>query len=474
MWQPLANDRQRLAGIRQLPAHQHHQAESKEEEHQPAEAVLNSDHFVVGGKNVFTPPSEIVMLMRRVVRVRFVMGVNRSRSVHFRRKLRWLISEEKPSLQSEKFQITRENARWSPACGVRNFSVQNEPNARAIIHLDMDCFYAAIEVRDRPSLRCKPVGVGGARERRGVLTTCNYEARNFGVRSAMPTFMALQRCPDLIVLPTRFDVYRREAAIIRGILYQFTSTIEPLSLDEAYIDVSVHATAPAALAQEIRTAIFRTTKLTSSAGIGPNKLIAKIASEINKPNGQFEVRPEQVADFMKDLPVRKIWGIGEKSERKLEELGVKTCGELQRFSRPELVNVFGKFGLELYELCRGIDYRPVEPDRPRKSLSTEETFAVDLATLDQCEEKLEELFQDVMADLAQKESTREVTKIFVKLKFNDFTRTTAERAGLPPALQNFGSLLAEAFARTGKPVRLIGLGVRFSEAAPESTQMDLL
>ncbi|HEX3421396.1 MAG TPA: DNA polymerase IV, partial [Candidatus Udaeobacter sp.] len=232
----------------------------------------------------------------------------------------------------------------------------------------MDCFYAAIEMRDRPSLRGKPVGVGGARERRGVLTTCNYEARKFGVHSAMPTFMALQRCPNLIVLPTRFDVYRREAVIIRGILYQFTSIIEPLSLDEAYLDVTSHPSAPAALAQEIRSAIFRTTKLTSSAGIGPNKLIAKIASEINKPNGQFEVKPEQVADFMKDLPVRKIWGIGEKSERKLEELGAKTCGDLQRFSRPDLVKVFGKFGLELSDLCRGIDDRTVEPDRPRKSL----------------------------------------------------------------------------------------------------------
>src|SRR6266403_4182480 len=177
---------------------------------------------------------------------------------------------------------------------------------------------------------------------------------------------------------------------------------------------------------------------------------------------------------MKDLPVRKIWGIGEKSERKLEELGVETCGDLQRFSRPQLVNVFRKFGLELYELCRGIDDRPVEPDRPRKSLSTEETFAVDLVTLEQCEEKLEELFQDVMADLAQKESTREITKIFVKLKFNDFTRTTAERAGLAPALEHFRSLLAEAFVRTGKPVRLIGLGVRFAEPAPEDAQLDLL
>jgi len=357
---------------------------------------------------------------------------------------------------------------------VRDFHVQNEQARRAIIHLDMDCFYAAIEVRDRPSLRGKPVGVGGARERRGVLTTCNYEARKFGVRSAMPTFMALQRCPNLIVLPTRFDVYRREAAVIRAILYRFTSIIEPLSLDEAYLDVTAHPSAPGPLAQEIRSAIFRKTELTSSAGIGFNKLIAKIASEINKPNGQFEVKPEQVPEFMEDLPVRKIWGIGEKSERKLEELGVKTCGELQRFSRPALVDVFGKFGLELYDLSRGIDYRPVEPDRPRKSLSTEETFAIDLTTLEQCEEKLEELFQDLMADLAQKESTRDITKIFVKLKFNDFARTTAERAGLAPTLEDFRALLEEAFGRTGKPVRLIGLGVRFADTVPENAQMSLL
>src|SRR5437879_4610609 len=290
----------------------------------------------------------------------------------------------------------------------------------------------------------------------------------------MPTFMALQRFPNLIVLPTGFDVYRREAAIIRGILYQFTSIIEPLSLDEAYLDVTAHPSAPGPLAQEIRSVIFRKTKLTSSSGIGPNKLIAKIASEINKPNGQFEVKPEEVPAFMRDLPVRKIWGIGEKSERKLEELGVKTCGELQRFSRTELAEIFGKFGLDLYDLCRGIDQRPVEPDRPRKSLSTEETFVTDLTTLEQCEEKLDELFQDLMADLAQKESTREIRKIFVKLKFNDFTRTTAERAGLAPTLEDFRSLLAEAFARTGKPVRLIGVGVRFSEPITASAQIDLL
>jgi len=350
----------------------------------------------------------------------------------------------------------------------------SEAAARAIIHLDMDCFYAAIEVRDRPALRGKPVGVGGARDRRGVLTTCNYEARKFGVHSAMPTFMALQRCPSLIVLPTRFDVYRREAAVVREILHRFSSLVEPLSLDEAYLDVTADRGAPGQLAQVIRDLIFQKSKLTSSAGVGPNKLIAKIASARCKPNGQLEVTVEEVPGFMKDLSVREIWGIGQKTEKRLWELGVKTCGDLQRFPRPELVDLFGKFGSELFDLCRGIDDRPVEPDRPRKSLSTEETFVSDLETLEQCEERLAELFQDLMADLAQKETNRRVTKIFVKLKFADFTRTTVERAGLEPTLQAFGTLLAEAFARTGKKVRLIGVGVRFAESGREELQLALL
>src|SRR6516162_6762637 len=215
----------------------------------------------------------------------------------------------------------------------------SEAAARAIIHLDMDCFYAAIEVRDRPALRGKPVGVGGARDRRGVLTTCNYEARKFGVHSAMPTFMALQRCPSLIVLPTRFDVYRREAAVVREILHRFSSLVEPLSLDEAYLDVTADRGAPGRLAQVIRDLIFQKSKLTSSAGVGPNKLIAKIASARCKPNGQLEVTVEEVPGFMKDLSVREIWGIGQKTEKRLWELGVKTCGDLQRFPRPELVDL---------------------------------------------------------------------------------------------------------------------------------------
>ncbi|HEY2615211.1 MAG TPA: DNA polymerase IV [Chthoniobacterales bacterium] len=345
---------------------------------------------------------------------------------------------------------------------------------RAIIHLDMDCFYAAIEVRDQPSLRGKPVGVGGARDRRGVLTTCNYEARKFGVRSAMPTFMALQRCPKLIILPTRFDAYRQESTIIREILHRFTPLVEPLSLDEAYLDVTQHPGAPGPLAQVIRDLIFRKTKLTASAGVGPNKLVAKIASDLNKPNGQFEVNPAEVPEFMEKLPVRKLWGIGDVTEQKLDRLGIATCGDMQRLSRLQLQEHFGKFGIELYDLCRGIDQRPVEPDRERKSLSNEETFSTDLETLAECEEKLPELFEELMADLAQKEAARTVTKIFVKLKFADFTRTTVERAGLLPTLEQFRSLLHEAFARTEKPVRLIGLGVRLAEADVPGAQLSLL
>jgi DNA polymerase IV len=352
-------------------------------------------------------------------------------------------------------------------------SMAPESEPRAIIHLDMDCFYAAIEVRDQPSLRGKPVGVGGARDRRGVLTTCNYEAREFGVRSAMPAFMALQRCPKLIILPTRFDVYRKEAAVIREIMHRFTPLVEPLSLDEAYLDVTAHPGAPGPLAQIIRRLIFRKTKLTASAGIGPNKLVAKIASDLKKPNGQFEVKQAGVPEFMKTLPVRKLWGIGEVTGRKMERLGISICGQLQRLSRAELQANFGKFGIELYDLCRGIDQRPVEPDRERKSLSNEETFSTDLETLAECEEKLPELFEELMADLEQKEATRKITKIFVKLKFSDFTRTTVERAGLAPSLDQFRSLLSEAFARTGKSVRLIGLGVRFASSEQNETQLPL-
>ena len=345
---------------------------------------------------------------------------------------------------------------------------------RKIIHLDMDCFYAAIEQRDHPELRGKPVGVGGSRDRRGVLTTCSYEARPFGVRSAMPTFLALRKCPQLIVVPTRFDVYRRESQHIRGIFAAFTELIEPLSLDEAYLDVSHLGFDPAAVAFELRERIFEETGLTASAGIASNKLLAKIASDMNKPNGQCVVAPDHVGPFMESLPVRKLWGIGGVSSEKLEKRGIRTCGQLQQLSRVDLHGLFGRFGLELYDLCRGIDDRPVEPHRPRKSLSTEETFSQNLASLAECERRLAILHADLLRDLAGARDPRAIRKVFVKLKFSNFTRTTVECVAAEPALPILNTLLEQGFRRgNGLPVRLLGAGVRFAEEAGEPRQLSL-
>jgi DNA polymerase IV len=338
----------------------------------------------------------------------------------------------------------------------------------------MDCFYAAIEVRDHPELAGKPVAVGGARDRRGVLTTCNYEAREFGVRSAMPTFQALRRCPNLIVMPTRFEVYRRESAKIREILLQCTPLVEPLSLDEAFLDVSMRDDDPSALAQDIRRQILAQTALTASAGIAPNKMLAKIASDWNKPNGQFEITQEHIPAFMEQLPVSKLWGIGAKSAEKFGRLGIRTCGELQRCSKIQLHEWFGKFGLELYLLCRGDDRREVTPDRERKSLSTERTFTIDLTSVAQCESRLPDLFEELMSDLKRTGTEERIKSLFVKIRFADFTRTTVERAGLPLNLESFLRLLREGLERKELGVRLLGLGVRFAEESSEkASQLEL-
>lgn len=337
-----------------------------------------------------------------------------------------------------------------------------EDTERKVIHLDMDCFYAAIEVRDCPELAGKPVAVGGARDRRGVLTTCSYEAREFGVRSAMPTYIALQKCPELIVVPTRFDVYRAESQRIRRIFRAFTELIEPLSLDEAYLDVTHLPHDPAAVAAEIRDRIREQTRLTASTGIAPNKLLAKIASDWNKPNGQFQILPSMIPPFMDSLPVRKLWGIGHVTARKLDRLGVHTCGQLQRYNRIELHRMFGKFGLELYDLCRGLDDRPVEPHRERKSLSTEQTFHFNLSSLAECEQRLTLLHQELLRDLDNRAGARPIHKLFLKLKFADFSRTTAERPGTSPLLELYQELLEEAYRRSNQSIRLMGIGVRFA------------
>ena len=346
--------------------------------------------------------------------------------------------------------------------------------ARRIIHIDMDCFYAACEMRERQHLAHKPVAVGGS-SGRGVLTTCNYPARAFGVRSAMPVFKARELCPDLVILPVRFELYRAISKQVREIFHRYTELVEPLSLDEAYLDVSHLKQRGADIAQEIRDTIHQETGLTASAGVAPNKLIAKIASDWNKPNGQCVVSPSRVQEFMAPLPVRKIWGIGPKSAARFADLGIETCAQLQQLEQAELAQKFGSFGLELYNLCRGIDERPVEPNRIRKSLSCEHTFTKDLESLDACEAQLEQQHEELIHDLRASAPDRQIAKLVVKLKFSDFRRTTAEQPGQQPTLESYRELLHQAWGRSGEPVRLLGIGVRFSDAhrGPEQLELSL-
>lgn len=353
-----------------------------------------------------------------------------------------------------------------------NASQDPKATARKIVHIDMDCFYASIEERDHPQLRGRPIGVGG-NSRRGVLTTANYKAREFGCRSAMPVFKALELCPELELLPVRFDVYRRESAKIRRVFRRFTQAIEPLSLDEAYLDLSHLQSEAAALAREVRAQIFEDTGLTASAGIGPNKLIAKIASDWKKPNGQFEVKATEVSAFMANLPVRKLWGVGQKTSSIIENAGFKTCGDLAKLDRFEMVARFGRLGAELFDQARGIDHRPVKTKQVRKSISSERTFRENLYDLSMLRPKLVELIEDVKTEWQAKHYDRRIKSLVVKMKFADFSRTTAELASSKFDYLLFEHLLEQAFARgNGKGIRLIGAGVRLATPPNTLDQLD--
>jgi DNA polymerase-4 len=345
-----------------------------------------------------------------------------------------------------------------------------------IVHIDMDCFYAAIEIREHPELSGKPVAVGGRPGGRGVLTTCNYEARKFGCHSAMPSFKALERCPGLIILPVRHDLYRSESVKIRSIFAEFTNLVEPLSLDEAYLDLTGLKSSGSALAEEIRFRIKKETALAGSAGIAPNKLLAKVASDWNKPDGQFEILEDEIPQFMQSLPVKKIWGVGDKTADRLRLMDATTCGELQEIGLVDLHREFGQFGSLLYQLCRGIDNRSVTPNRERKSLSVERTFRSDLAKLDEGSAELEKLINELAGELSAKHSERTVRTAFVKVKFTDFQQTTAECSALTPSTGIFEGLLEEGWSRgQGKSVRLIGVGVRFKpqKTSQEEGQLEL-
>ena len=331
----------------------------------------------------------------------------------------------------------------------------------------MDCFYAAIEERENPSLRGKPVGVGGS-ERRGVLTTANYEARKFGCRSAMPVFKALALCPHLVLVPVQFDLYRAVSSQIRAIFGRFTELIEPLSLDEAYLDVSHLQSSGAAIAREVRAQILEETGLTASAGISANKLIAKIASDWHKPNGQKQVTEEEIPAFIAALPVGRLWGVGQKMREKLTALRIETCGDLQQLDQVELSQRFGKWGIELWHLCRGIDDRPVTPDRTRKSVSSETTFSENIQVLPALIPPMRGMIEGLREDLAKSHADRVIRSLVVKMKFADFHRTTAERAGHLVDSTIFEELLTEAWRRgKNRAVRLLGVGVRFEDPRTE-------
>ena len=289
----------------------------------------------------------------------------------------------------------------------------------------------------------------------------------------MPVFMALEKCPELLIVPTRFDVYQRDSQKIREIFMRFTPLVEPLSLDEAFLDVS-HASEPGTtIASRIRQLIREETGLTASAGIAPNKLIAKIASDWKKPDGQFTVPPCKAEDFMKNLPLKKIPGVGGKMAHKLLSLGVATCGEYRAADKFEWVRQLGGYGAELWERCWGRDDRPVTPDSPRKSLSIENTFSENIEDLVALEREMNVMLDELAEDLTTRHLERQVRSLVVKLKFSDFRRTTAERAHPEIERAIFKDLLVEASSRSeGKPARLLGVGVRFHDIA-EVEQMEL-
>ena len=335
---------------------------------------------------------------------------------------------------------------------------------RKIIHVDMDCFYAAVEMRDNPRYRNLPIAVGGDPRKRGVVATANYLARQYGVHSAMSMSQALKLCPNLKVIPSRHAVYKEVSNQIHQIFQRYTKAIETLSLDEAYLDVTdcklCHGSATL-IAQDIRQAIYKELELTASAGVAPLKFLAKIASDMNKPNGQYVITPDAVTSFIAQLPLKKIPGVGKVTEKKLAELGLITCQDVVNYDVSKLLNQFGKFGRVLYERCQGIDEREVCNDRQRKSVGVERTLVNDIHTWDECLLQFEPLFEELKTRLSKVRSDLSIARQGVKFKFDDFQLTTQEHVWSKLDKQD---LIEQAYKvwlerRNDRGVRLIGFHV---------------
>ncbi|MGR5093680.1 DNA polymerase IV [Vibrio maritimus] len=335
---------------------------------------------------------------------------------------------------------------------------------RKFIHVDMDCFYAAVEMRDNPHYRSKPLAVGGSERQRGVISTCNYEARKFGVRSAMPTAQALILCPNLLLVPGRMEVYKETSKHIREIFSRYTSLIEPLSLDEAYLDVteSPHCQNSATrIAQSIRNDIWNELQLTASAGVAPLKFLAKIASDLNKPNGQCVIPPDKVQEVVDGLDLGKIPGVGKVSLEKLNNAGLFTCHDVRTSDYRELIMKFGRMGASLWKKSHGIDEREVVVERERKSIGVERTFSQNISHYDECWQVIEnKLFPELKQRLERAQPKRNVIKQGIKVKFADFKLTTIEHVHNQLDLEYFKDLLREVLERqNGREIRLLGLSV---------------
>ena len=343
---------------------------------------------------------------------------------------------------------------------------------RKIIHVDMDAFYASIEQRDHPEYKGKPLAVGYAFER-GVVAAASYEARKYGVHSAMPSKTALAKCPHLIFIPARFEVYKEISMQIREIFLEYTDLVEPLSLDEAYLDVTVNRVGvPSAtiIARTIKKRIREATGLTASAGVSINKFLAKIASDFNKPDGLFVVRPEEAEAFVEKLKIEQFWGVGRVTAEKMHRLGIRTGSDLKKLAEAELVRHFGKAGHTYYQNARAIDDREVLPDRERKSMGAETTFLVDLDDKEKLCAELREIADEVWERTSRRNfKGRTVT---LKVKYTDFEQLTRSKT-FSDTVETFAVFwgiakeLLEAVDCSRKKIRLIGLVLsNFQDATP--------
>jgi len=333
---------------------------------------------------------------------------------------------------------------------------------RRVIHIDMDAFYASVEQRDDPELRGKPVAVGGSRER-GVVAAASYEARRFGVRSAMPSVTAKRKCPELIFVSPRFEVYRAVSLQVRAIFAAYTPLIEPLSLDEAYLDVTDNLKGIASatrIAEEIRARIRAETGLTASAGVSYNKFLAKLASDQNKPDGLFVITPAEGPAFVEALPVGRFHGVGPATERRMHGLGIHTGADLRALSLAFLEEHFGKAGSHYHAIARGIDHRPVQANRERKSIGAEDTFARDLFSLEEMRAELR-LLVDKVWGWCERSGVRGRT-VTLKVKYADFrqitrSRSLAEGVAHRATLEQVSLDLLSALLPVDKGVRLLGI-----------------